>query len=76
VSPKLVKPTLLVYIVFIARVIPFLDFVFGVPVTFNPRWAALPPQFWDFLSIGVGGYIGGRTLEKLARGVIAPKPRR
>lgn len=43
---------------------------------FSPRWNALPPQFWDFLSIGVGGYIGGRTLEKVAREVIVPKGRR
>jgi Holin of 3TMs, for gene-transfer release len=72
----LVMLTLMGFIVFVGLVIPFLDFVFGSPVTFNPRWSALPPQFWDFLSIGVGGYIGGRTLEKVAGQVIAPKLRR
>jgi Holin of 3TMs, for gene-transfer release len=72
----LVMLTLMGFIVFVGLVIPFLDFVFGSPVTFNPRWAALPPQFWDFLSIGVGGYIGGRTLEKVAGQVIAPKGKR
>ena len=72
----LVMLTLMGFIVFVGLAIPFLDFVFGSPVTFNPRWSALPPQFWDFLSIGVGGYIGGRTLEKVAGQVIAPKLRR
>lgn len=72
----LVMLTLMGFIVFVGLAIPFLDFVFGSPVTFNPRWSALPPQFWDFLSIGVGGYIGGRTLEKVAGQVIAPRVRR
>ena len=72
----LVMLTLMGFIVFVGLAIPFLDFVFGSPVTFNPRWSALPPQFWDFLSIGVGGYIGGRTLEKVAGQVIAPRLRR
>jgi Holin of 3TMs, for gene-transfer release len=68
--------TLMSFIVFVGLVLPAMDFVFGHPVMFNPRWNALPPQFWDFLSIGVGGYIGGRTLEKVAREVIVPKARR
>ena len=68
--------TLLGFIVFVGIVLPFLDFVMGAPVTFNPRWQALPPQFWDFLSIGVGGYIGGRTLEKVAGQVLSPKIKR
>ena len=72
----MVMLTLMGFIVFVGLVIPALDFVFGHPVVFNPRWNALPPQFWDFLSIGVGGYIGGRTLEKVAREVIVPKGRR
>jgi hypothetical protein len=72
----LVMLTLMGFIVFVGLVIPALDFVFGAPVTFNPRWSALPPQFWDFLSIGVGGYIGGRTLEKVAGQVIGVKGKR
>lgn len=26
----------------------------------------LPPQMWTLIQLGVGGYIGGRTLEKVA----------
>jgi hypothetical protein len=72
----LVMLTLMGFIVFVGLVLPAMDFVFGHAVVFNPRWTALPPQFWDFLSIGVGGYIGGRTLEKVAGQVIGPKLRR
>lgn len=68
--------TLLGFIVFVGLVIPFLDLLVGTPVTFNPRWQALPPQFWDFLSIGVGGYIGGRSLEKVAAQVLGSKIKR
>jgi Holin of 3TMs, for gene-transfer release len=72
----MVMLTLMGFIVFVGLVLPGMDFVFGRTVVFNPRWTALPPQFWDFLSIGVGGYIGGRTLEKVAGQVIVPKVRR
>jgi Holin of 3TMs, for gene-transfer release len=65
--------TLLGFIVFVGLVIPVLDMIVGTPVPFNPRWQALPSQFWDFLSVGVGGYIGGRTLEKVAGQLIGPK---
>lgn len=26
----------------------------------------IPPDMWDLLKIGIGGYVGGRTLEKVA----------
>ena len=68
--------SLLGFLVFVGIVLPLADLVAGYSLPFNPRWQALPPQFWDFLSIGVGGYIGGRSLEKIAGQVIAPKLRR
>lgn len=68
--------TLLGFVVFVGLVIPLLDAVMGAPVAFNPRWQTLPPQFWDFLSIGIGGYIGGRTLEKVAGQVMLPRGKR
>jgi Holin of 3TMs, for gene-transfer release len=67
--------TLLGFVVFVGLVLPLLDVIFATTVPFNPRWQNLPPQFWDFLSIGVGGYIGGRTLEKVAGQVIGKKGR-
>lgn len=47
-------------------VLPIADMIAGHVLPYEPRWASLPPGFWDFLSIGMGGYIGGRTLEKVA----------
>ena len=68
--------SLLGFLVFVGIVLPLADMIVGYSLTFNPRWQALPPQFWDFLSIGVGGYIGGRSLEKIAGQVIVPKLRK
>lgn len=68
--------TLLAFIVGVGLVIPLLDAIMGHPVAFNPRWQALPAQFWDFLTVGMGGYIGGRSLEKIASQVMQPKGRK
>ena len=65
--------TLLGFVLFVGLVLPLLDAIIGHPVAFNPRWQSLPAPFWDFLSIGIGGYIGGRTLEKVAAQVIGAK---
>ena len=41
------------------------DVIAGREIPFEPRWQLLPAGFWDFLTIGMGGYIGGRSLEKV-----------
>lgn len=59
-------------------ILPLADLIAGGPVPFSPRWQLLPQGFWDFLAIGMGGYIGGRSLEKVANavaGAAARKPR-
>ncbi len=53
-------------LLFAGFVLPLADLVAGKTLPFNPRWTALPDGFWSFLSVGVGGYIGGRSLEKIA----------
>ncbi|NJM30564.1 MAG: hypothetical protein HC855_11075 [Rhizobiales bacterium] len=58
----------------VGALIPFVELLAGHPIAYQPRWQALPPEFWNFLSIGMGGYIGGRSLEKIAREVIGAKP--
>jgi hypothetical protein len=52
-------------------VLPLADVIAGAPIPFEPRWQMLPQGFWDFLAIGMGGYIGGRSLEKVAGAVSA-----
>lgn len=45
--------------------LPGLDLVMAKPVAFTPRWRDLPPEFWNLLTVGLGGYVGGRSLEKM-----------
>jgi hypothetical protein len=52
------------FLLFAGFILPMADLLAGRTLPFNPRWQALPEGFWSFLSVGVGGYIGGRSLEK------------
>jgi Holin of 3TMs, for gene-transfer release len=54
------------FLVLVGLVIPTLDWIAGHPIPYQPRWNDLPAGFWDFLTVGVGGYIGGRSLEKIS----------
>jgi len=38
---------------------PYLSAMFGIDIVLD-----LPPDMWDLLKIGIGGYITGRTAEK------------
>jgi hypothetical protein len=46
--------------------LPLADLIAGTPLAFRPRWNELPAEFWEMLTIGLGGYVGGRSLEKIA----------
>jgi hypothetical protein len=58
--------SLLGFLGFVGLLLPLADLLAGRTLPFNPRWNALPPEFWNFLSVGIGGYVGGRSLEKIA----------
>lgn len=60
------------FLVLAGLILPLADLMAGRHLPFEPRWQMLPSGFWDFLSIGMGGYIGGRSLEKVA-GLIMPR---
>ena len=47
---------------------------FGKLEHFEPRWHQFPDGLWTLLMLGVGGYIGGRTVEKLAPGGVTRQP--
>ncbi len=64
------------FLVLVGFVLPMADLFVGKSIAYNPRWASLPEGFWQFLSVGVGGYIGGRSLEKIAGQVIATGAKR
>jgi len=62
------------FLLLVGFVLPVADLVAGHRVAFEPRWQSLPEGFWQFLTVGAGGYIGGRSLEKVAGAVTAAKP--
>lgn len=49
---------------------PMLMLVFGVIVIVATFWEVqlhnVPDNFWSLLKIGIGGYVGGRSVEKVA----------
>ena len=54
--------------------LPLFEAIFGKLEGFEPRWQQFPDGLWTLLMLGVGGYIGGRTVEKLARAGISARP--
>jgi hypothetical protein len=66
---------LMSFLVIAGLLLPLAELVAGRPIRFEPHWAMLPDGFWDFLTIGMGGYIGGRSLEKVAGTVFKSPPR-
>ncbi len=51
-------------------ILPFLNLLLGAPIGFAPLWDEVPAGVWDLLKWGVGGYVGGRSLEKIASAVV------
>jgi len=45
---------------------PLIAVGFGVDLPLLQAWQAIPSEMWTLLSIGVGGYIAGRSGEKIA----------
>ena len=61
------RPLLMLVIVAIVAnnylLAPYLGAMFGVGLQLE-----LPERMWDLMTLGVGGYIAGRSGEKIARG--------
>lgn len=45
--------------------VPLVSAIWGVNLPILAAWAAIPDQMWNLLIIGMGGYIAGRTGEKM-----------
>lgn len=60
------------FLLLVGFILPLADLFAGRTIPFLPRWQSLPEGFWQFLTVGMGGYIGGRSLEKVAGVVSAP----
>jgi hypothetical protein len=51
-----------------------LVYSFFIGPMFDLKTVPLPDDLWTLLQVGIGGYVGGRTVEKLAE--ILPKKRK
>lgn len=54
--------TMLAFVLIIANnyiLAPYLSLLFGVSVTLD-----IPPDMWDLLKLGIGGYVASRGVEK------------
>jgi len=57
-------------IVFNGVIVPLMHGLFGVELPVLDAWQALPEQMWTLLQISLGGYIGGRSIEKVSTSVV------
>ncbi|MEM7425176.1 MAG: 3TM-type holin [Pseudomonadota bacterium] len=51
-------------------ILPFGNLLLDAPIGFAPLWDEVPAGVWELLKWGVGGYVGGRSLEKIAGAVV------
>ena len=63
---------LMAFLLLVGFILPMADLLAGRTIPFQPRWQLLPDGFWQFLTVGMGGYIGGRSIEKVAGAIAAP----
>ena len=72
------RPVLMLFIMFLLAIygllLPLADFALGSRIPFNPRWGDIPAPLWDLLAISVGGYIGGRSVEKIVSNLPPLRP--
>lgn len=57
--------TMLTFVAIVANnyiLAPYVDLFFGVGLQLE-----VPPPMWDLIKIGLGGYVVGRSAEKVAR---------
>ncbi|QPC41983.1 hypothetical protein HW532_04195 [Kaustia mangrovi] len=53
-------------LVFFGVLLPAVNLMLPEPLAFQPLWDEIPDGIWEMLKWGIGGYIGGRSLEKVA----------
>lgn len=63
------RPHLMYLIMFILAfngiIVPLGEAFFKVTIPTLNAWKAIPSEMWKLLMIGLGGYIGGRSAEKI-----------
>jgi hypothetical protein len=59
------------FLLFFGLIVPLIELGLGHPVPVEPRLDRIPEPAWNLLTLGLGGYVGGRTVEKVALGWLA-----
>lgn len=59
------------FLLFFGLIVPLIEVGLGHPVPVEPRLDRIPEPAWNLLALGLGGYVGGRTVEKVALGWLA-----
>jgi hypothetical protein len=54
------------FLLFFGLLLPCMELALGRSLPLQPRLDRIPEPAWNLLSLGLGGYVGGRTIEKIA----------
>jgi hypothetical protein len=68
---------LMIFLLFFGLIVPLMELVAGQPLAIEPHFDRIPEPLWNLLALGVGGYVGGRTVEKITAlwaGRMEPRP--
>jgi hypothetical protein len=56
---------LMIFLLFFGLIVPILELCSGRSIPVEPHLDRIPEPLWNLLALGVGGYVGGRTVEKI-----------
>ena len=65
---------LMAFLLFFGLLIPIMELCLGHPLAIEPRLDRIPEPAWNLLTLGLGGYVGARTIEKIVLGRSFPTP--
>ena len=63
------------FLLFFGLFLPLVELALGRPLPLEPRLDRIPEPAWNLLSLGLGGYVGGRTIEKIAANWLSREPK-
>jgi hypothetical protein len=70
---------LMSFLLFFGLILPLMELSLGRPLPTGSYLDRIPDPAWNLLTLGLCGYVGGRTIEKIALGLfssISRPPRR
>ncbi|MGH6874586.1 MAG: 3TM-type holin [Aestuariivirgaceae bacterium] len=59
---------LMAFLLFFGLLLPIMELCLGHSLEIEPRLDRIPDPAWNLLTLGLGGYVGARTIEKIALG--------